>query len=109
MSNKKVCNAFVNVDLDEYRPLACKPIIAPVEDDIGGHLLDNAYRFFFLAKRDTIKENATLDVLYPTPNFIKKARFDRTPPKVEFVKRVTTDSKTRVTTTGQIRAVTTPV
>ncbi len=71
------CREFINLDPDGYKPLACKPITVQSEDDIGGHLLENAYNFFFLAKRDTIRENATLDVLYPTPNFIVNNRNHR--------------------------------
>ena len=71
------CREFINLDPDGYKPLACKPITVQSEDDIGGHLLENAYKFFFLAKRDTIREHATLDVLYPTPNFIVNHRNSR--------------------------------
>lgn len=74
MSNGKVCNEFVNLSNDGYKPLSCKPLTVVTVDDIGGHGLENAYKFFFLAKRDTIRENATLDVLYPTPRFITNYR-----------------------------------
>ncbi len=69
-----VCKEFINLSNDGYKPLACKPLTVVSENDIGGRGLENAYRFFFLAKRDTIRENATLDVIFPTPNFIKNQR-----------------------------------
>lgn len=71
---KGVCEEFINLSEDGYKPLACKPLTVVTEDDIGGTGLENAYKFFFLAKRNTIREQATLDVLYPTPNFIRNYR-----------------------------------
>ena len=73
MSNS-VCELFINLSNDGYKPLACKPLTVVVEDDIGETGINNAYKAFFLMKRDTIREHATLDMLYPTPNFIRFAR-----------------------------------
>lgn len=73
MSNG-ICKEFINLPEDGYKPLACKPLTVTSEGDIGGRGLENAYKFFFLAKRDTIRENATLDVIFPTPNFIRNSR-----------------------------------
>lgn len=70
-----VCQQFINLSNDGYKPLACKPLTVQSEDDIGGHGLENAYKFFFLAKRNTVRESATLDVILPIPNFIKQKRF----------------------------------
>jgi len=69
-----VCQQFINLSNDGYKPLACKPLTAVTVDDIGEHGLANAYKFFFLAKRNTIRESATLDVILPIPNFIRMKR-----------------------------------
>ncbi len=72
--SKGICKEFINLPENGYKPLACKPLTVKSEDDIGGRRLENAYRFFFLAKRDTIRESATLDVIFPTPPFITNYR-----------------------------------
>jgi len=73
-SSSGVCKFFINLSDNSYKPLACKPLTVTSEDDIGESGINNAYKAFFLMKRSTSRESATIDMLYPTPNFVRFAR-----------------------------------
>jgi len=95
MSN--LCDVFINVSKFSYKPLVCKTDIIQTRD-IRGTGKANKADFFFLTKPNTIREKATLDLLYPTPNFLKFAL-----QKSLSFARITTGGFTRITTGGFIR------
>lgn len=92
-----LCDIFVNRKTG-YRPLVCKQITVQSRD-IGETGLANRQQFFFLTRANTIREHATLDLLYPTPLWLKNSFF----PKQAFSTRVTTGGARRITTGGAIR------
>ena len=95
-----VCNFFINRPIGSYRPLACKPIVVTTRE-LRGTGLANRQDLFFLTKPNTIREHATIDLLYPTPFFVKLAT---TPtPVVQDNARITINGFTRVIDTGLIR------
>lgn len=94
---KNVCEAFINASKFSYKPLVCKTDIIQTRDIVGTGKANKA-DFFFLTKPNTIREKATLDLLYPTPNFLKFAL-----QKGMAFARVTTAGFTRITTSGFLR------
>lgn len=67
-----VCNIFQNQSSSGYQPLVCKDIVATTRT-IGGRGKQNKANYFFLMKPNTIRENATIDLLYPTPFWLRLA------------------------------------
>ena len=93
----KLCKNFQNVPLGAYRPLVCKPLVVTTRD-IGGHGLENRQRLFFLTKPNTIREHATLDLLFPHPPWLTQA----VTPDSQFVRK-TSEDETRLTDMSLIR------
>jgi len=96
-----VCEAFINVSKFSYKPLVCKTDIIQTRDIMGTGKANKA-DFFFLTKPNTIREKATLDLLYPTPNFLKFA-LQKPLSSMGIFFRVTTNNLQRLTTNGFIR------
>lgn len=94
------CDIFANQPLGAYRPLSCKQDIITTRN-IEGTGKQNKANYFFLMKPNTIREYATLDLLYPTPAWLRAALqktslvFARV--VVGGTARVTTDNFLRVT------------
>ena len=101
MSNS-LCKTFLNLPPGRYKPLVCKEIIF-TSRTIGQTGKRNAAEYFFLLKPNTLREHATLDLLYPTPNFLKFAIQNDS--KSTFV-RQTSGGFTRITTASFIRVTT---
>ncbi len=97
-----VCDNFINRPVGSYRPLACKPIVVTTRE-LRGTGDANKRDLFFLTKPNTIREHATLDLLYPTPFWLREA----VTPDVTLVNnaRITSDAKVRVIDTALIRVV----
>lgn len=74
----KVCDIFQFQSKNAYQPLVCKDIVATTRT-IGGRRQQNRNNYFFLMKPNTIRENATIDLLYPTPLWLKLALQKVTP------------------------------
>ena len=97
-----LCKTFLNLPPGRYKPLVCKEIIF-TSRTIGNRGKANAAEFFFLLKPNTLREHATLDLLYPTPNFLKFAVQKSL--AASFVRK-TTGGFTRITTNSFIRVTT---
>ena len=93
-----VCKVFINVPKFSYKPLVCKTDVIETRD-IRGTGKANKADFFFLTKPNTIREKATLDLLYPTPNYLKFALQKG----LGAFARVTSGGFSRVTTAGFLR------
>lgn len=98
-----LCRTFLHVSAAAYKPLVCKDIIF-TSRTIGGHLQQNRAEFFFLTKPNTIREHATLDLLFPTPTWLQ-FRVQSRKLRVSF-NRITTAGNTRITTNDFIRLTT---
>lgn len=72
MVHPDVCNNFINRPANSYRPLACKPIVV-TSKEIPFTGQQNREFYFFLTKANTIRESATLDLLFPHPEWLKRA------------------------------------
>ncbi len=99
---ENLCRVFLRQQPGAYRPLVCKDIIADVRS-IKGTGQANKLDFFFLLKPNTLREYATLDLIYTHPLWLKQAVQRRQ--RDNFVRltaggftRITTDSFVRVTT-----------
>lgn len=64
-----LCNNFINRPIGSYRPLRCRPIVVTTRE-LRGTGLANKQDLFFLTKPNTIREHATLDLLYPAPFYV---------------------------------------
>lgn len=97
-----VCDTFLNRPIGSYRPLACKPIVVQTRE-LRGTGAANKRDLFFLTKPNTMREHATIDLLFPTPDFVRQA----TTPDLTLVDnaRITSDAKVRVIDTALIRVV----
>lgn len=93
-----LCDNFVNTPPNKYRPLACKPIVVQTRQ-LKSHGYANKVELFLIGKSNTIREFATLDLLYPTPLWLKNDVQDQT----FLYPRVTDDGFQRVTDDGLIR------
>jgi len=91
------CKTFLNRPKNSYSPLGCKPIVVTTRI-LRGTGAQNKQELFFLTKPNTIREHATIDLLYIPPSFVVQANL----PITEFV-RVTSQAETRVIDTGLIR------
>ena len=96
------CDNFLNRPKTSYRPLACKPIVVTTRE-LTGHGLANRLDLFFITKPNTIREHATVDLLYPTPNWLNNIIH----PVTRFV-RETQNGHIRVTKGGHTRVVDLP-
>ncbi len=65
------CDNFIDTPVGHYRPLACKPIVVQTRE-LRGTGLANKQDLFFLTKPNTIREHATIDLLFPSPAFIRQ-------------------------------------
>lgn len=101
MARNEICKIFQNNPKDSYRPLACKQTIAS-NRIIGGTGMQNKREFFFLAKPNTIRESATIDLLYDIPSWLKQRRDAAAIQGL----RITSRGFARVTTDGSLRAYT---
>jgi len=97
-----ICKTFLNRPRSSYTPLACKqPVITMREMTKGGDA--NKQEFFFLTKPNTIRERATLDLIYPHPQWLVREIEGKD--IVLVFERVTTGGETRVIDGGLIRVV----
>lgn len=97
-----VCDNFINRPIGSYRPLACRPIVVQTRE-LRGTGAANKRDLFFLTKPNTIREHATIDLLYTAPFWLREA----VTPDLTIVDnaRITSDSKVRVIDTALIRVV----
>lgn len=95
-----LCDNFINQPAGLYRPLACKPIVVQTRE-LKGTGYANKQQFFFLTKPNTIRENATIDLLYPTPSWYETNI--NNPIVIPDNTRVTTQGAIRIIDTGLIR------
>ena len=90
------CRVFRNNRLG-YVPLSCRAVTVDTRT-LGGHGAANRQEFFFLTKPNTIRERATLDLLYAHPPWLV-----RTVQPLTTDTRVTSEGRTRVTSDGRTR------
>ncbi len=95
-----ICKNFINRPLNSYRPLACKQPVFTTRD-IKGTGAANWQNMFFIFKPNTLRERATLDLLYPTPNWLRDEIFSDL--IVTLFQRITTAGDNRVTVAGDDR------
>ena len=98
MSDGTLCKIFVNRSNDSYKPLACKPLTVK-NRTITGHGLQNKLEYFYLTKPNTIREHATLDMLYPVPLWLRNSPLQ----KQYISERETPDGSKRITADGSLR------
>lgn len=94
-----LCKTFMGVQKGAYKPLACKTDVVTTRV-IGNTGKANKAEFFFLTKPNTIRERATVDLLYPTPSWLKLALQKGVIPPLE---RVTVGGFARITTNSFLR------
>lgn len=92
-----LCKAFTAQSAAGYKPLACKQQIFNTREMKGTGNANKQF-FFFLTKPNTIREKATVDLLYPTPLWLKNAL-----KKILVFNRVTVDGSQRVSTSDFLR------
>ena len=98
-----LCSVFLRQPPGAYKPLVCKDIIANTRS-IKGTGAANKLDYFFLMKPNTMREYATLDLIYPHPSWLKTAV--QSGAKQQFV-RITAGGFTRITTGSFVRVTTT--
>ena len=94
-----LCRVFLRQVPGAYKPLVCKEPIANTRS-IKGTGIANKQDFFFLLKPNTLRERATLDLLYPHPTWLKFA--NQSDNASTFV-RLTAGGFTRITTGSFVR------
>lgn len=94
-----LCRVFLRQAPGAYKPLVCKEPIANTRS-IKGTGNANKQDFFFLLKPNTLRERATLDLLYPHPTWLKLAV--QSGQAATFV-RLTVTGLTRITTNSFVR------
>ena len=99
MVKNNVCATFINRPPNSYRPLACRPLVITTRE-ITGTGRENKQQLYFITKPNTIRERATLDLLYPTPSWLANAV---KPEAKQQFERITTVGDTRVIDIGLIR------
>jgi len=94
-----ICKTFLNRPRNSYTPLACKqPVITMREMKFSG---DANKRFmFFLFKPNTLREHATLDLIYPHPQWLVR---DIESSLISVFVRITVSGDTRITVSGDTR------
>jgi len=95
-----LCKTFINSSPNSYRPLACKPVVVNSRE-LTKSGLANRQELFFLTKPNTIREHATVDLLYPIPLWLKR-EVDN-PSVVPAYARVTSGHAIRIVDFGLIR------
>lgn len=96
---QNLCDTFLNRPLNSYIPLRCRPLIV-TSRELRSTGRANKAELFFITKPNTIREHATVDLLYPKPFWLDTALH----PDQQFrEERITTDNQTRVIDTGLIR------
>ena len=90
------CNLFRN-NKNGYQPLACKEVIV-TDRILQSHGAANKQELFFVTKSNTIREHATLDLLYTHPPWLVRAR-----QRLSYAVRVTSTGKDRTTSDGKLR------
>lgn len=94
-----LCKTFIGVSKGAYKPLVCKTDVVTTRV-IGNTGKANKAELFFLLKPNTLRERATVDLLYPTPSWLKAALQKGVIPPLN---RITVGGFSRITTTGFIR------
>ncbi len=94
-----LCRVFLRQTPNAYKPLVCKEIIANTRS-IRGTGQANKNDFFFLMKPNTLREYATLDLLFTHPTWLKQAV--QGAGRQTFV-RITAGGFTRITTNSFVR------
>jgi len=95
-----ICKTFLNRPSSSYIPLACKqPVITVREITQGGNA--NKQEVFFLFKPNTLREHATLDLIYPHPQWL--VRDIESQLAVTSFVRITVSGDTRITVSGDTR------
>lgn len=99
----KVCTFFNAAQQERRQPLAYEPLVCknPIAETktITGRGLENKQQYFFLMKPNTMREHATLDMLYPTPFWLRLAL-----QKTRLLaQRITTGGNNRITTNDFLR------
>ena len=97
-----LCKVFLRQQPGAYKPLVCKDIIAGTRS-IKGTGQANKLDYFFLMKPNTMREYATLDLVYTHPTWLKFAVKSRL--RDNFV-RITPEGFTRITTNSFVRVTT---
>ena len=95
-----ICQTFLNRPPNSYIPLACKqPVITMREITQGGNA--NKLEVFFLFKPNTLREHATVDLLYTHPQWL--VRDIESKLVVLSFLRITATGETRITGSGDDR------
>ena len=95
-----ICKTFLNRPSSSYIPLACKqPVITMREMKFSGNA--NKQFMFFLFKPNTLREHATLDLIYPHPQWL--VRDIESKLSVLSFLRITVGGNTRITVSGDDR------
>lgn len=82
--------------------MGCKqPVITTRFITKGGNA--NKQEMFFLYKANTLRERATVDLLYPTPNWLKDEIYGKL--IITTFTRITDAGETRLIDTGLIRVI----
>lgn len=90
-----VCKFFRNQPKDGYRPIGCKePIAYSKENTSTGR--KNYAEVFYTLRGNTLKENATIDLILPIPDWLKQSGLEP---------QSTLPSGARVTNSGNIRVI----
>lgn len=97
-----LCRVFLRQAPGAYKPLVCKEVIANTRS-IRGTGQVNRLDYFFLMKPNTMREYATLDLVYTHPQWLQSAVQSRG--KQTFV-RATAGGFTRITTNSFVRVTT---
>ncbi len=95
-----ICKTFLNRPLGSYIPLACKQQVITVREITQGGDA-NKREVFFLFKPNTLREHATLDLLYPQPQWL--VREIESAFVVAAFLRITAGGNTRITVSGDDR------
>ncbi len=99
----KVCRFFNAAQQIKRQPLAYEPLVCkqPIVETktITGRGLQNKQNYFFLMKPNTLREHATLDLLYPTPFWLRLALQQSN----VLAQRITTQGEDRITTDDFLR------
>lgn len=94
-----LCRVFLRQIPGAYKPLVCKEVIANTRS-IKGTGQANKQDFFFLLKPNTLREYATLDLIFTHPQWLQSAV--QRGGKQTFV-RATAGGFTRITTNSFVR------
>ena len=93
-------NPFLNRPNSSYIPLGSRPVVISTRE-IRNTGRANKQEFFLLTRPWTIREKATIDLLYPTPDFVRNALNDKK--RILSFTRITVGGNTRITVSGEER------